>query len=112
MAQLYASRAGGPKDALNENPASCAPRPRSRTCAPRTARRARIGETAADAPSTVAQDVAGQELPGAADVELVDLLLALGQGRKRLGETHDADRRVVEHLVPARLDHVDALHLA
>src|SRR5690242_7902954 len=59
--------------------------------------------------SAIAQDIARQKLPRPADVKLVDLLLVLRQRRERLGEVDDADRGVVEHLVAARLDHVDAL---
>src|ERR1700754_3947584 len=48
--------------------------------------------------SAISENVAGQELPRPADVQLVHLLLVLGQRRERFGEVDDADRGVVEHL--------------
>src|SRR6185437_4103465 len=62
------------------------------------------------------QRVAGQELPGSRDVQLVDLvrarIIAVRNRRKRRGQVHDADRGVVQHLVSGTLDDVDTLDAA
>src|SRR5690606_26844205 len=60
----------------------------------------------------VAQHVAGQELPGAGDVQDVDVLGGFRDRRERLGQAHDAHRRFVEDGMAAGLDDVDALDAA
>src|SRR5690606_31323563 len=61
-------------------------------------------------PSAVTQRVAGQEQPGAGDVQDVDVLAGvLRDGVERCRHARDLHRGVVEHALAAGLDDLDAV---